>query len=173
LTLLDVESSYWDLAWPMVIMSTGIGFCTAPPTSAIMNTAPDDKQGVASAVNDTTREIGAALGIALAGSMLASRYGDSLGPRLAGFPAPVREAATNSLGQALEVARPLGASGVRLADLSKAAFVDAMGPSVLVLSAVVAVAAVLIGLWAPGRDDEQLRLVRRLRTRASRGRHRA
>jgi EmrB/QacA subfamily drug resistance transporter len=173
LTLLEVDSTYWDLAWPMLIMSTGIGLCTAPPTSAIMNTAPDDKQGVASAVNDTTREIGAALGIALAGSMLASRYGDSLGPRLADFPAPVREGATNSLGQALEVARQLGPAGVRLADLSRAAFIDAMGPSVLVLGAVVLVAAVLIGLWAPGRDDEQLRIVRWFRTRGWRGRHRS
>jgi hypothetical protein len=105
--------------------------------------------------------------------MLATGYGDSLAPKLADFPAPVREAATNSLGQALGVAHTLGPAGVRLADLSKAAFIDAMGPSVLVLGAVVAVAAVLIGVWAPGRDDEQLRIVRWLRTRGSRGRHRS
>jgi EmrB/QacA subfamily drug resistance transporter len=70
--VLDVGSSFLDLAWPLLIMSTGIGLCTAPTTSAIMGAAPDEKQGVASAVNDTTREVGAALGIAVAGSMLAA-----------------------------------------------------------------------------------------------------
>jgi EmrB/QacA subfamily drug resistance transporter len=164
LSTTDVGSTYWHAAWGMIIMSTGIGFCTAPTTSAIMNTAPDDKQGVASAVNDTTREIGAALGIALAGSLLASRYGDALAPQLAGFPEPVRTAATNSLGQALGVADHIGPAGARLAELSKAAFVDAMGSSLLVLAALVGISAVVIGLWAPGRDDQQLRLVRRLRT---------
>lgn len=168
LTLLDVDSTYWDLAWPMLIMSTGIGFCTAPPTSAIMNTAPDDKQGVASAVNDCTREIGAALGIALAGSMLASRYGDALAPHLTALPAPAREPASNSLGQAMEVARSLGPSGVQVAEHAKAAFVDAMASAVTALGVVVLVCAAFIGLWAPGRDDRQLRPVTALRDRLRR-----
>jgi EmrB/QacA subfamily drug resistance transporter len=166
----EVDSTYWDMAWPMVVMSFGIGLLTAPTTSAIMNTAPDDKQGVASAVNDTTREMGAALGIALAGSLLAAKYSDVLGPRLAGFPAPVRDAAVDSLGQAIEVAQRIGPQGPRLAELSKAAFIEAMHTSQLALAITVAIGALLIGLWAPGRDDEQLRLVRRMR---SRGQHRA
>jgi EmrB/QacA subfamily drug resistance transporter len=172
LSWVQLGSSYWDLAWPMLIMSTGIGFCTAPTTSAIMNTAPDDKQGVASAVNDTTREVGAAIGIALAGSMLAARYGDALAPKLTAFPAPIKEAAAVSLGQALEVAEGLGPRGAQLAELSKAAFVDAMSSSLLVLAALVAVSAFLIGAWAPGRHDEQLRVVGMIRPSRSSGRHR-
>jgi EmrB/QacA subfamily drug resistance transporter len=162
LALLDVTSGYWDLAVPMTIMSTGIGLCTAPTTSAIMNTAPDDQQGVASAVNDTTREIGAALGIALAGSLLAARYADALAPQLADLPAPVQDAATNSLSEALQVSASLGPAGARVADLSRAAFVDAMGSSMVIVGSVVAVSALVIGLWAPGRDDRQLKLVERL-----------
>jgi EmrB/QacA subfamily drug resistance transporter len=175
LCLLGVKSGspYWQAAWPMLVLSTGIGFCTAPTTSVIMTTAPDDKQGVASAVNDTTREIGAALGIALAGSMLAAQYPKTLAPKLTGFPRPVSEAATTSLGQALEVARRLGPAGARLSEVSKAAFIAAMDSSLLVLAALVGVSAVLIALWAPGRDDRQLRLVRNLRARRKRGRHRA
>jgi EmrB/QacA subfamily drug resistance transporter len=167
LSWVELGSSYWDAAWPMLIMSTGIGLCTAPTTSAIMNTAPDDKQGVASAVNDTTREIGAALGIALAGSMLAARYADALTPKLGAFPPPVGDAAAKSLGQALGLASQLGPPGARLAELSKLAFIDAMGSSLLVLAMLVSVSAVFIGLWAPGRDDEQLRIVRRLRSRSA------
>lgn len=172
LSWIDVDSTYWDAAWPMLVMSIGIGFCTAPTTSAIMNTAPDDKQGVASAVNDTTREVGAALGIAVAGSMLAAQYGKALAPDLGAFPAPVGAAASNSLGQALEVAARMGPAGDRLAELGRAAFVHAMSSSVLVLAALVAVSAVFIGLWAPGRDGEQLAPVRRIRGARTGGRHR-
>jgi EmrB/QacA subfamily drug resistance transporter len=165
-------SPYWRAAWPMLVLSTGIGLCTAPTTSVIMTTAPDDKQGVASAVNDATREIGAALGIALAGSMLAAHYPKALIPKLIGFPRPVSDAASTSLGQALEVARRLGPAGARLAEVSKTAFIDAMGSSLLVLAILVAVSAILIGLWAPGRDDRQLPIVRDLLARRVRGRRR-
>jgi len=132
----------------MLVLSTGIGLCTAPTTSVIMTTVPDDKQGVASAVNDATREIGAALGIALAGSMLAANYPKILAPKLIGFPRQVSDAASTSVGQALEVARRLGPAGARLAEVSKVAFIDAMGSSLLVLAVLVAASAVLIGLWA-------------------------
>jgi MFS family permease len=155
-------SSYWRAAWPMLVMSVGIGLCTAPTTSVIMTTAPDDKQGVASAVNDASREIGAALGIALAGSMLAGQYAKTLAPNLIGYPKSVGDAASTSLGQALEVAQRLGPAGARLADVSKTAFIEAMHSSLLVLGILIAVSAVLIGLWAPGRDDQQLRPVRKL-----------
>ena len=173
LSLIDIESTYWAVAWPLLVMSFGIGLLTAPTTSAIMNTAPDDKQGVASAVNDTTREVGAALGIALAGSLLAAQYTSVLTPRLEGFPEPARQAALGSLGQALEVAARMGPQGAQLAQLSRVAFVDALHTSLLALAIVVGVGAVLIGLWAPGRNDEQLPIVRRLRTPRSRGRHQA
>ena len=163
-------SPYWRAAWPMLVLSTGIGLCTAPTTSVIMTTAPDDKQGVASAVNDASREIGAALGIALAGSMLAAQYPKTLAPKLTGFPRPVSDVAGTSLGQALEVARRLGPAGARLAEVSKTAFIDAMCSSLLVLAVVVAVSAVLIGLWAPGRNDQQLRPVRDLLARRRRRR---
>jgi hypothetical protein len=169
---IKLGSPYWRAAWPMLVMSTGIGLCTAPTTSVIMTTAPDDKQGVASAVNDATREIGAALGIALAGSMLAAQYPKALIPKLIGFPRPVSDAASTSLGQALEVARRLGPAGARLAEVSKTAFIDAMGSSLLVLAILVAVSAILIGLWAPGRDDRQLPIVRDLLARRVRGRRR-
>lgn len=127
-----------------------------------MNAAPDDKQGVASAVNDTVREVGAALGIALAGSVLAGQYTHRLGDQLAAFPPPVRQAAGGSLAEALAVSTRLGPAGAQVADISKSAFLHAMQSSIVVLSILVAVAAVLIGLWAPGRDGRQLRIVRQL-----------
>lgn len=165
LRVLEVGSPYWDMMWPLLVVSTGIGFCTAPSTSAIMVAVPDEKQGVASAVNDTTREVGAALGIALAGSILAARYGQVLRPQLAAFPESIREPASNSLAQALNITKHLGPQGTQLADISRAAFLQAMESSVLVLAIIIAVAAALIGAWAPGRDGQQLRVVRRFMSR--------
>jgi len=162
---LDLNSTYLDLAWPALIVATGIGFCTAPTTWAIMAAVPDEKQGVASAVNDAAREVGGALGIAVAGSVLAGRYSHELAPRLAGFPEPVRGPATDSLAKAIEVANKLGPQGNQLAVLGKNAFMTAMHASTIAMAVITGIAAVLIGLWAPGRDGRQLRVVRRMVTR--------
>nr|WP_231639822.1 MFS transporter [Mycobacterium sp. Marseille-P9652] len=162
---LGLHSTYLQFAWPTLILATGIGICTAPTTSAIMGAVSDDKQGVASAVNDTSREMGGALGIAVAGSILAGRYSHELAPKLTGFPAAVRGPATDSLAKAVEVAGRLGPQGRQLADVSKAAFLTALHASTITMAVIVAVAAVLIGVWAPGRDDRQLRPVAAIRAR--------
>jgi hypothetical protein len=159
---LDVGSSYLDLTWLLLITSTGVGLCTAPTTSAIMSAVPDEKQGVASAVNDTTREVGAALGIAVAGSMLAAQYTNTLAPTLAHFPEQVRESAIGSLAEALAVSGRIGPEGPRLAELAQSAFLHAMDASLLVLAIVIAVAAVFVAIWSPGADGRQVRIVRRL-----------
>ena len=161
---LDLHSTYLEFAWPTLILATGIGMCTAPTTSAIMAAVPDEKQGVASAVNDTSREMGGALGIAVAGSILAGRYSHELAPRLANFPEPVRRPAADSLAKAVEVGGKLGPQGRQLAEVSKTAFLTAMHASTITMAVIVGLAAVLIGLWAPGRDGRQLRSVRRILT---------
>ncbi|MGV0813626.1 MFS transporter [Mycolicibacterium boenickei] len=165
--LLQLDSGYLDYTWPLLIISIGIGMCTAPTTSAIMGAVPDEKQGVASAVNDTTREVGAALGIAVAGSILAAQYQNHLGPKLTGLPAEVREPILSSLAEALAVAGQLGPQGGAVGELAKQAFLDATNSALLVMAAVLAVAAVFVGIWAPGRDGRQLRAVRRFRMRGT------
>jgi EmrB/QacA subfamily drug resistance transporter len=164
---LQADSAYIDLVWPFLITSAGIGMCVAPATSAIMNAVPTEKQGVASAVNDTTREVGAALGIAVAGSVLAAQYTHAIAPGLQNLPDQVRGVATDSLASALEAAKQLGAQGPALSRLAETAFLDAMGISLIVLSAAVAAAGAFVALWAPGRDGEQFRFVRRRSGRAS------
>jgi EmrB/QacA subfamily drug resistance transporter len=164
---LRTDSSYFDVLWPLLVISSGFGLCTAPTTSAIMTAAPDEKQGVASAVNDATREVGGALGIAMAGSILAGSYSHHVASGLTGFPEPVRGPASDSLAEALAVADRLGQQGPRLAELSKAAFVEANDSSYLVMAVVVGVAALVIPLFAPGRDGRRLSLVWRLTDRWS------
>ncbi len=159
---LSLSSPYLDLVWPLLVISAGIGLCTVPTTSAIMASVPDEKQGVASAVNDTTREVGAALGIALAGSILAARYGHLVTHPLSRFPQSVRGPASHSLAQALGVSKAIGPRGMQLAHTSKTAFLRAMDSSFLVLALTIALAALAVAVWAPGRDGQQLRVIRRL-----------
>ena len=164
---LQADSAYIELVWPFLITSTGIGLCVAPTTSAIMNAVPTEKQGVASAVNDTTREVGAAVGIAVAGSVLAAQYTNALAPDLTSFPEQVRGPALDSLANALEIAKQIGPQGGGLAKLAESAFLDAMDLSLVVVSTVLAVAALFVAIWAPGRDGRQFRFVQRLSTRSS------
>jgi EmrB/QacA subfamily drug resistance transporter len=165
--MLDANSSYLEFVWPVLIVSAGIGLCVAPTTSAIMGAVPDEKQGVASAVNDTTREVGAAIGIAVAGSVVAAHYSNVLGPALAGFPQQVRDPALESLAQALVVAEQMGPQGRQVAQLAESAFLQSMHLSLLILSVTIAVAATFIAIWSPGRDGQQFRFVQRLTSRSS------
>ncbi|MDA2895380.1 MFS transporter [Mycolicibacterium sp. BiH015] len=158
---LEADATFLDLMWPMLIAATGIGLCTAPTTSAIMNATPDEKQGVASAVNDATREVGAAVGIAVAGSILAAVYHSSLAPKLEVFPQQVRDTATDSLAYALSVSDQLGPQGGQLAGLAEQAFLRAADQALLVLSVVLVAGAAFIAIWAPGRNGRQWRVLRR------------
>ena len=78
---MGVGASYWHLLAALGPIGVGMALAATPATAAIVGALPDDKQGVASAVNDTAREVGGALGIAVLGSVLASHAGH-LGVRL-------------------------------------------------------------------------------------------
>ena len=166
---LGVHATFIDLVGPLLVLGAGMGMATAPTTSAIMMSAPDEKQGVASAVNDVTREVGGALGIALAGSILAGSYSHAIGPALEHVPGPLRHPASASLAQALAIADRLGPRGIQLAEASKTAFVDGVNSSYLVMAAIAAVAAIIIPLFAPGRDGRRLCTARRCSAKALAG----
>ena len=82
----DIDTPYWHLVVAIVTMAAGMGLSMAPSTTGIMASLPLRKAGVGSAVNDTTRELGGALGVAVLGSLLASRFTAAL-PGLGGGPA--------------------------------------------------------------------------------------
>lgn len=167
--LVHVDSSYFDLAWPLVVLSSGMGLCNAPSTTAITGAVPHNKQGVASAVNDATREVGGALGIALAGSTLAAGYSKALTPAVSVYPDEIQELSLGSLAQAFAIADRLGPTGERLRVDAKYAFVEAMDTSLLMLGGVALAAAVVVAIWAPGVSGLQYEILRRA---AYRGRHR-
>lgn len=164
---LTADATFLDLMWPMLLAASGIGLATAPTTSAIMNAVPNEKQGVASAVNDATREIGAAVGIAVAGSILAAGYHSALAPKLAGLPEQIRTTATDSLAHALAISEQMGPQGGQVAVAARDAFMAAADQALFVLSALLVVGSVFIAVWSPGRDGGQWSLIRRIRENRS------
>ena len=149
---LGVDAVYVDFLWPLLALGTGLGLCTAPATAAVVNAVPADDQGIAAAVNDAAREIGAAVGIAIAGSVLAAGYTERIQPVLPTLPPPVREPFSDSLAAALQVAERSGPSAQQLAELAKAAFVHGNSQAALVLTVITAVSASVLAVWAPGRE---------------------
>jgi len=87
-----------------VIMGVGMGNVMSPATESIMGSLPREKAGVGSAMNDTTRQVGGAVGVAVLGSILSSHYGPNLASRLAGkVPVSLITAARDSVGRAVAV----------------------------------------------------------------------
>ena len=147
---MTVDARYLDLLWPLLIMSAGLGLCTAPATYAIIAETPESKHGVAAAVNDAAREIGAAMGIAVAGSVLAAGYTRHIQPALPQLPEPARGPVSDSLAAALEIAAQAGPMAQPLVDYAKEAFVNGSSQATLTLAILTAAAAVLLAILAPG-----------------------
>lgn len=150
----SMGSSYGDLLVSMLVLSAGMGLTMAPATESIMGSLPPGKAGVGSAVNDTTRELGGALGVAVLGSLLASGYASSLGDALRGFPVPAEVATVvqQSVGAALQVAAGVGGpGGEALSSAARAAFVDAMGTGLVVAAVAALVGAAVTAVFLPAR----------------------
>jgi hypothetical protein len=154
LSTIGVDSGYGVIAVSLVILATGMSLSMPPSTTAIMASLPLGKAGVGSAVNDTTRELGGALGVAVLGSILASQFTAGLSAAVESLPAPLATAATGSLGAALQIAGRIGgAAGVDLAAAARVAFVDAMGIALLVGAAIALSASVIVARLMPAGDS--------------------
>ena len=154
-SFVEVDTPYLGLTViSMVTMAIGLGLTTGPATESIMGVLPADKAGVGSAVNDTTRELGGTLGVAVVGSVFASFYGAALVDALAttALPADALAAAEESMGAALSVAAQLPASiGADVARAAQEAFISGLSAGSLVAAAVAAVGAVGAAIWLPAR----------------------
>jgi EmrB/QacA subfamily drug resistance transporter len=139
-----LHADYPLLALGLMITAAGMGMVTAPSTGAIVSSLPLNKAGVGSAVNDTTRELGGALGVAVVGSILASLYRGDMASRLVGFPAAAH-GATGSLGAALQAAASLPRStGATLAASARLAYVHAFDLTIGVTVVVALLASALV-----------------------------
>lgn len=143
---IDGSSSYLAFAGALVLLGIGMGITVAPATGAIMSAVPLNKAGVGSAVNDTTREVGGALGIAVLGSIANSAYRANIGDDVLGaLPAEAAGAAGESVGAAVQVASMLPPEiGGVLQAAAGDAFTTAFASSLLTAAAVAAVIGVIV-----------------------------
>src|SRR5438067_4257571 len=98
-----IMSAFWWSMLVRVIQGFGMGITTAPVTESIMGSLPPSRAGVGSAVNDTTRQTGGALGVAVLGSVFAARFHASIGS-LRFLPERSRDPGRESIGTALQTA---------------------------------------------------------------------
>jgi EmrB/QacA subfamily drug resistance transporter len=144
------HTSYPPLAIAVAIMGAGMGLVMAPASNTIMTTVPAHQAGAGSAINDTIREVGGALGVAIIGSLSAAVYRSHLSDLLATahVPAAVAHVAAGSVAAANAAgAQAGGASGHQLVAAAHSAFVTSMGDGMRV-AAVVAVVAAVISFFA-------------------------
>ncbi len=135
---------YVVLALALVLLGAGMSLTAAPATGSIMSAVPPAKAGVGSAVNDTTREVGGALGIAVLGSIASAVYRSTIDLGGLDLPPQVSEAATESVGAATFIAEQAGAGGAQLAARAGTAFTEAFNLASTVAAALALVAAAAV-----------------------------
>lgn len=150
---LDAGSGYVEVTWALLALGSGVGLCTAPSTAAVVDATPVEKHGVAAAVNDAAREVGAAIGIAIAGSVLAAGYSARIDSATTAPPPPLRAAFEDSLAAAGQAAAFAGPMATPALDAAKAAFVHGCATGASVLAVISAVSGVGVAVWAPGRSQ--------------------
>jgi hypothetical protein len=157
-TFNQVHTSYWLIVGQMLLMGGGLGLVNAPATESIMGALPPDKAGVGSAVNDTTRELGGTLGVAIVGSLFAGVYASKLGQLLAGTPMPpaALARAKESVGAGAAVANVAGqqfgpAAGRLVQNAVNTAFIDGFHLGGWVSAGVTFAGALVALRWLPSR----------------------
>ena len=153
----DAATPYNQIAMQMVLLGGGLGLTTAPATEAIMGSLSTDKAGIGSAVNDTTREFGGTLGVAIVGSVFASVYSGGIGSAaaLAGLPADVHAAMGRSMAVAHTVIEQLPTERVTaVRDAVDGAFLDGLQAGSLVCAAIALGAAVVVAWLLPARAQD-------------------
>ncbi len=145
-----VATTYGGAVAGMVMLGVGAGLVIPPSTGSVMGSLPSAHTGVGSATNGASMQVGGALGVAVIGSLLSTRYQHRLSGVLAPYQLPheIRETILGSLGSALTLAGQLGGStGRLLAQFARSAFVSGMDLGLLT-AAVVALAGALLALLA-------------------------
>jgi EmrB/QacA subfamily drug resistance transporter len=151
----EAATPYNEIAMQMLLLGGGLGLTTAPATEAIMGSLSTDKAGVGSAVNDTTRELGGTLGVAIAGSIFASVYSGHLGAAatLTGLPAEPMRHSMALAHKVIEQLPPQRAEYVR--ETVNHAFLHGLQVSTLVCAGIALGAAIVVGWLLPARQLER------------------
>jgi Na+/melibiose symporter-like transporter len=147
-------SGYEFIGFSLPLIGLGMGLTMAPATDSIMGSIPRENAGVGSAMNDTTRQVGGALGVAVLGSVLSTSYSRHIADVAAALPQPQSSVVRNSIGGAVEVAARLGGADSRLL-LAAAdhAFIDAMNVTLIAAAGVALFGALVSLVFLPAEES--------------------
>ena len=145
----SVDGGYLSILAGMLAMGIGMGLSMTPSTEAITSSLPRAEQGVASALDDVTREFGTALGVAMLGALLANGYRSAIDDKLDGIPAGAADTAREGIANAIEVAPKTGSHAQDLIHAAQQSFVDGWQQSMWIGAAVMAVLLVYVALRGP------------------------
>jgi EmrB/QacA subfamily drug resistance transporter len=148
-TLVSVDGGYLAVLPGMLAMGLGMGLTMTPSTEAITTALPRARQGLASALNDVTREFGTALGIALLGAVLSAGYRSAIDSRLDGVPDDAADTAREGIANALAAADESGSQALIRA--AQESFVDGWQQAMWAGVAVMAVLFVYVLARGPQR----------------------
>jgi EmrB/QacA subfamily drug resistance transporter len=154
---LTAGAGYPDVLVALVVLAAGLAMVMPPATESIMGSLPPAKAGVGSAVNDTTREIGAALGVAVLGSVMSSTYRPRVTEAISGVPVPedAAHAIADQIGAAMSIAARLGGEpGRRLADAASSGFADGMSIAFVIGAAALLLGAAIVARFLPARAHD-------------------
>jgi len=147
---LDLHTDYWYVLLSLFPLVGGIALTMSPMTAAIMSAVPARRAGAGSAMNDASRELGAALGVAVLGSVAASHYANGVDSLVQGLSGAQRSVAESSLAGALDVAGHLPtAAGQALSTGAQEVFVGGIHLAVTVGAILAAVAAAIVLKYLP------------------------
>ncbi len=149
----SATTPYLEIVGQMILLGAGLGATTAPATESIMGSLSVDKAGVGSAVNDTTRELGGTLGVAVVGSVFSSIYVSSLadGPIFASLTPDAQVATEDSVAAAGQIAPGLGAqAGAYFTEVSEA-FLSGLAVSCVVVAGVAFAGSLFALRFLPAR----------------------
>ena len=150
----DLDSGYNLVATALAVLGLGIGVAMTPATDAIMGALPKEKAGAGSAMNDVLRELGGTLGVAVLGTLLASKYGDGMEGSASSLSDPVASASLDSVDAAHAAAAQIGGdAGSSLIASADQAFVTAMGSTTNIAAAVAMAGALVALLFLPSRSQ--------------------
>ncbi|MFF4797298.1 MFS transporter [Streptomyces sp. NPDC001351] len=149
----EADTPIWVLEVVFFLMGTGMAHVMTPTSVVIMQSLPREKAGSASALSNTFRQVGGALGIAVLGSVLSTAYRTGIEGKLGHLPAGLRETAGESIEATLGVAAKLGPQGRALVAPANDAFLHAMHVTALCGTVVAILGALVAFVFLPGKPS--------------------
>ena len=131
------------------IMMLGISSAMTPGTNILMASVPRNRSGMGSAMNDTTRELGGALGVAVLGAILSATYENQIRETASAFTGPIKDGLESSLAVALSVAEKLGPAAKSVSDAAMNAFMSGVSNAAIIASIIIFASAAVAFFGLP------------------------